>query len=74
MGLGLAIPTRCKPGVKLATGQRRNNRVLNRLWSVVEWVIARVMTWRVLYSGLRWPLRVYGRVLLVFWVAGGTFE
>ena len=40
VGLGLATPAKRKPGVKLTKEQKRNNRVLNRLRSVVERVIA----------------------------------
>lgn len=36
VGLGLVTPTKRKPGVKLGREQKRNNRVLNRLRSVVE--------------------------------------
>ncbi|WP_369127657.1 transposase family protein [Rothia nasimurium] len=35
VGLGLVTPTRRKPGQKLTEEQKRNNRVLNRLRSVV---------------------------------------
>ncbi|WP_237204465.1 transposase family protein, partial [Rothia nasimurium] len=45
VGLGLATPAKRKPGVKLTKEQKRNNRVLNRLRSVVERVIAQVKTW-----------------------------
>ena len=31
VGLGLATPTKRKPGVKLTKEQKRNNRVLNRI-------------------------------------------
>ena len=34
--MGLATPTKRKPGVKLTKEQKRNDRVLNRLRSVVE--------------------------------------
>lgn len=40
IGLGLATPIKCKPGQRLNREQRRNNRVLNRLRSVVERVSA----------------------------------
>lgn len=36
VGLGLATPTKRRPGLGLLRVQRTNNRVLNRLWSVVE--------------------------------------
>ena len=79
MGLGLAIPARRKPGQRLSREQRRNNRVLNRLRSVVERVIAQIKTWRVLHTGFRRQVGVYGRVFsvvrgLVFLAAGGNFE
>ena len=79
MGLGLATPARRKPGVRLSREQRRNNRVLNRLRSVVERVIAQIKTWRVLHTGFRRPVGVYGRVFsvvrgLVFLAAGENFE
>lgn len=41
--MGLATPTKRKPGVKLTKEQKRNNRMLNRLRSVVERVIAPVL-------------------------------
>lgn len=77
VGLGLATPTRRKPGQKLSREQKRNNRVLNRLRSVVERVIAYIKAWRVLHTGFRWPLSSYERVFsvvrgLVFLAAGGT--
>ncbi|WP_237186306.1 transposase [Rothia nasimurium] len=79
IGLGLATPARRKPGQRLSREQRRNNRVLNRLRSVVERVIAHIKTWRILHTGFRRPLGLYGRVFavvrgLVFLAAGGTFE
>ncbi|WP_369127737.1 transposase family protein [Rothia nasisuis] len=43
VGLGLATPTKRKPGVKLTKEQKRNNRMFNRLRSVVERVIALVL-------------------------------
>ncbi|MGH1979259.1 transposase family protein [Rothia sp. L_38] len=77
VGLGLATPAKRKPGVKLTKEQKRNNRVLNRLRSVVERVIAQVKTWRVLHSGFRRPLSLYQRVFsvvrgLLFLAAGRT--
>ena len=62
VGLGLAAPARCKPGQGLSRQQKKNNQVLNRLRSVVERVIAHMKTWRILHTGFRRPLRVYGRV------------
>ena len=58
---------------------RQKNRRVNRLRSVVERVIARVKTWRVLHSGFRRPFGSYQGVFsvvrgLVFLAAGGTFE
>ena len=75
VGLGLATPTRRKPSQKLTKEQKPNNRVLNRLRSVVERVIAQIKTWRVLHTGLRHPLEVYGRVFsssagVAFFAAG----
>ena len=53
--------------------------MLNRLRSVVERVIAQIKTWRVLHTGFRRTVGVYGRVFsvvrgLVFLAAGGNFE
>ena len=62
VGLGLATPIKCKPGQRLNREQRRNHRVLNRLRSVVERVIAQVKTWRILHTGFRRLLGLYGRV------------
>lgn len=75
VGLGLATPTKCKPGQRLNREQRRNNRVLDRLRSVVERVIVQIKTWRILHTGFRGPLGLYGRVFsvvggLVFLAAG----
>lgn len=75
VGLGLVTPAKRKPGQKLTKEQKRNNRVLNRLRSVVERVIARIKTWRILHTGFRRPLGLYGRVFsvvrgLVFLAAG----
>lgn len=77
VGLGLATPAKRKPAQKLTKEQKRNNRVLNRLRSVVERVIAQVKTWRVLHSGFRRPLSLYQRVFsvvrgLLFLAAGRT--
>ncbi|WP_369127133.1 transposase family protein [Rothia nasisuis] len=79
VGLGMVTPTRRKPGQKLSCQQLKNNRVLNRLRSVVERVIAHIKTWRILHTGFRRPLSSYQRVFsvvrgLVFLTAGGTFE
>ncbi len=62
VGLGLATPTKRNPGQRLAARVKKNNRVLNRLRSVVERVIAQVKTWRILHTGFRRPLGSYGRV------------
>lgn len=75
VGLGLAAPTKCKPGQRLNREQRRNNRVLDRLRSVVERFIVQIKTWRILHTGFRGPLGLYGRVFsvvrgLVFLAAG----
>ena len=74
-GLRLATPTKCKPGQRLNREQKTNNRVLNRLRSVVERVIAQVKIWRILHAGFRRLLGSYGRVFsvvrgLVFLAAG----
>ena len=75
VGLGLTTPTKRRPGLRLLREQKTNNRVLNRLRSVVERVIAQVKTWRILHTGFRRPLGSYGRVFssgagLVFLAAG----
>lgn len=62
--------TKPKPGQRLSREQKRNNRVFNHLRSVVEQVIARIKTWRVLHAGFRRSLGVCGRVFLA---AGGNF-
>lgn len=62
VGLGLTTPTKRRPGLGLLREQKTNNRVLNRLRSVVERVIAQVKTWRILHTGFRRPLGSYGRV------------
>lgn len=77
VGLGVAPLTECKPGQRLNREQRRNNRVLNGLRLVVERVIAQVKTWRILHTGFRRSLGLYGRVFLmlrglVFLVVDGT--
>ena len=79
VGLGLTTPTKRRPRLGLLREQKMNNRVLNRLRSVVERVIAQVKTWRILHTGFRDPLGSYGRVFsvvrgLVFYAAGRTFE
>lgn len=75
VGLGLATPTKRKPGLGLLREQKTNNRVLNLLRSMVERVIAQVETWRILHTGFRRPLGSYGRLFsmvrgLVFSVVG----
>lgn len=79
IGLGLLTPSKRKPGVKMRTALKKNNRQINRLRSVVERTIAQVKTWRVLHSGFRRPLGSYGRVFsvvrgLIFFVAGYPYE
>ncbi|WP_423817128.1 transposase family protein, partial [Rothia nasimurium] len=56
IGLGLATPARRKPGQRMFREQRRTNRVLNRLRSVVAGVFAHIKTWRILHTGFRRPL------------------
>ena len=51
IGLGLLTPVKRKAGVKMRAAVRQNNRRINRLRSVVERVIAPVLTWRVLHTG-----------------------
>ncbi|TFU23915.1 hypothetical protein E4U03_01970 [Rothia nasimurium] len=72
-------PTKRRPGQRLNRELKTNNRVLNRLRSVVERVITHVKTWRILHTGFRRPFGSYGRVFsvvrgLVFYAAGRTFE
>lgn len=67
IGLGLLASAQRKPGVRMRAAVRGNNRQIIRLWSVVEWVVVQVKTWRVLYSGFRRLLRSYSRVFLVVW-------
>ncbi|WP_188360435.1 transposase family protein [Rothia aerolata] len=64
-GLGLAAPTLRKPGQRLGCEQKKNNRVLNRLRSVVERGIAQIKTWRILLTGFRRLLSLYKRVFSV---------
>ena len=77
VGLGLATPTKRKPGQRLSAEVKKNNRIINRLRSVVEPVIAQLKVWRVLHAGFRRALGSYGRVFsvvggLVFLAVGGT--
>ncbi|MDO4252913.1 MAG: transposase family protein [Rothia sp. (in: high G+C Gram-positive bacteria)] len=58
VGLGLATPTRRKPSQRLSAQVKKNNRMINRLRSVVERVIAHIKTWRVLHTGFRRPVGV----------------
>lgn len=79
VGLGLLTPVKRRPGITMSAAHRGNNRMINRLRSVVERVIAQLKTWRVLHSGFRRPLGSYARVFavvrgLVFYASGGTFE
>lgn len=74
IGLGLLTPVKRKPGVRMRSAVRENNRQIIRLRSVVERVIAQVKTGTVLHSGFRRPLGSYGRVFsvvraLIFFVA-----
>lgn len=61
VGLGILTPVK-KPGQRLSAEVKKNNRLINRLRSVVEPVIAQLKVWRVLRTGFRRPLGVYGRV------------
>lgn len=79
VSLGLLTPTKRRPGIKMPAALRGNNRVIIRLRSVVERVIAHVKTWRVLHSGFRRPLGSYARVfavvrVLVFFATRTPYE
>ena len=79
IGLGLATPVRGSKARRMPADVKVVNRFINSRRSVVERVIAQVKTWRVLHTGFRRPLSVYGRVFavvrgLVFYAAGRTFE
>ena len=55
MGLGLFTPTRGRPGIEMSTALRDNNRVINRLRSVMESETADWVCWWIagrLYQGL----------------------
>lgn len=54
-GGGLLTPAKHRTGVRMRAVLKENNRRINRLRSVVERVIAPVLTWRVLHSGFRRP-------------------
>lgn len=60
--LWLLTPTKRNPGVKMPTAVQNINRGINKLPAVVEPVMAQVKAWRILYSGFRRSLGVYGRV------------
>lgn len=62
MDLGLATPTKHKPGQRLSAEAKKNNRLINRLRSVVERVIPQIKIWRVLHTGFRRALGLYGQV------------
>lgn len=62
VGLGLATPTkRCKSR-RTPADVKVVNRFINSRRAVVERVIAQVKTWRVLHSGFRRPIALYGQV------------
>ena len=65
IGLGLATPNKRPAGGQMSRNRTMVNRQIKRLRSVVERAIAQVKTWRVLHSGFRRPLGVYGRVFSV---------
>lgn len=65
VGLGLAAPTRRKPGQKLTKEQKKNNQVFNRLRSVVE---------RVKSSGEKLAGSVYWVQVAVELVWAGVFS
>lgn len=75
IGLGLATPRRGSKNGKTPADVKAVNRFINSRPAVVERVIARVKTWRILHSGFRRPLGLYSRVFavvrgLIFLVAG----
>lgn len=79
IGLGLVTPTRRSKTRRMPADVKAVNRFINSRRAVVERVIAQVKTWRILHSGFRRPLALYGRVFavvrgLVFYAAGRTFE
>lgn len=79
VGLGLATPARGNKAGKASRDVKVVNRFINARRVVVERVIAQVKTWRVVHTGFRRLLGVYGRVFAVvrggvFYAAGGTFE
>jgi len=70
IGLGLATPVRGSKARRMPADVKVVNRFINSRRSVVQ---------RVLHTGFRRPLSVYGRVFavvrgLVFYAAGRTFE
>lgn len=65
VGLGLLTAVKHRFEVKKPNSIKNNNRVIIRLKSVVERVIAQVKTWRVVHLGFRRPLQSYARVFSV---------
>ncbi|MDO4252914.1 MAG: transposase family protein [Rothia sp. (in: high G+C Gram-positive bacteria)] len=65
IGLGLATPARRNKARKASRDVKVVNRFINSRRAVVERVIAQVKTWRVLHTGFRRPLGLYGRVFSV---------
>lgn len=79
IGLGLATPARRNKARKASRDVKAVNRFINSRRAVVERVIVQVKTWRILHTGFRRPLGLYGRVFaavrgLVFFAAGETVE
>lgn len=77
VGLGLATSRKHKPGQRLSAEAKKNNWLINRLRSGVERVVAQIKIWRVLHTGFRRALGLYGQVFfvvrgLVFLAVDGT--
>ncbi|WP_425563898.1 hypothetical protein [Rothia terrae] len=75
----MVTPTRRSKARRIPADVKAVNRFINSRRAVVEPVIAQIKTWRILHSGFRRPLGLYGRVFavvrgLVFCAAGRTFE
>lgn len=53
---GVLTPAQRKAGVRVRAAVKEDNCRINRLRSVVEWVIAHIKTWWVLHMGFQRPL------------------
>lgn len=65
--MGIGYPSRRYKTRSTTSDVKAVNGFINSRRAVVEQVIAQVKTWRILHTGFRRPLGLYGRVFSAVW-------